>query len=75
MQKYAREKTLEVDDISLETEVGGAGARAESIVLTDLYIVGAVWSAEQGTLVDLNTQDKTFNRYLKVFFEFGSKWF
>ena len=60
---YARENSVEIDDIKLKTVVGGSGeASSHSIVLTDLHIVGAIWDQEKKILVDLKGDDKTFNR-------------
>ena len=54
-----------MDDIQLMTEVGGTGDRKESILLTNLNIVGAIWDTNTNTLVELQPDAKTFNRYYR----------
>ena len=51
-----------MDDIQLMTEVGGNGDRVDSILLTNLNIVGAIWDTNTNTLVELQPDAKIFNR-------------
>ena len=62
-----------MDDIQLMTEVGGTGDRKESILLTNLNIVGAIWDTNTNTLVELQPDAKTFNRYCQEGIEPGRK--